>query len=161
MFNGNKIKDGLLVKDFSASIVSSTSVFISTEAHSLFLQSEHPTIITSHHSEKFPDSAEWCFSTNELVEVLSDSEPFKEIGLGYIRNIDLKCIEVELKSGELAIFERYNIQKCIVVGDFVKVVGGIHSGRTGFVDCVSGPDISILETFSKEVLYFYLEIVQY
>ena len=76
-------------------------------------------------------------------------------------NVDSKCIEVELKSGELAIFERYNIQKCIVVGDFVKVVGGIHIGHTGFIDCMSGPDISILETFSKEVLYFYLEIVQY
>ena len=161
MFNSDKFEDGLLVKDFSTSIVSSMSVFISTEAHSLFLQSEHPTIITSHCSEKFPNPAEWCFSTNELVEVLSDSEPFEEIGLGYIRNVDSKCIEVELKSGELAIFERYNIQKCIVVGDFIKVVGGIHIGRTGFVNCVSGPDISILETFGKEVLYFYLEIVQY
>ena len=136
MFNGNKFKDGLLVKDFSASIVSSTSVFISTKAHSLFLQSEHPTIITSHCSEKFPNPAEWCFSTNELVEVLSDSEPFEEIGLGYIHNINLKCIKVELKSGELAIFERYNIQKCIVVGDFIKIVRGIHSGHTGFIDCV-------------------------
>ena len=137
------------------------SVFISTEARSLFLQSEHPTIITSHCSEKFPDPAEWYFSTNELVEVLSDSEPFEEIRLGYICNIDSKCIKVELKSGELVIFKRYNIQKCIVVGDFVKVVRGIHSGHTGFIDCVSGPDILILETFGKEVLYFYLEIVQY
>ena len=155
MFNGDKFKDGLLVKDFSASIVSSMSVFISTEAHSLFLQSQHPTILMNHCSEKFPDPAEWCFSTNEMVQVLSDSEPFEEIGLGYICNVNLKGIKVELKSGKLVIFERYKILKCIGVGDFVKVVGGMHRGHVGFVNCVSGPDISISETFSEEVLYFF------
>jgi hypothetical protein len=160
MFNGDKFEDGLLLKDFSASTVSSTSVFISTEAHSLFLQSGHPTMLRSHRSVKFPDPAEWCFSTDELVQ-WRVSEPFEKMGLGYIRNVDSKCVEVELKSGELAIFERYDILKRIVVGDFVKVVGGIHSGLMGFVDCTSGADISIVETFGKEVLYFYMELVNH
>ena len=155
MFKGDKFENGLLVKDFGASTVSSMSVFISTEAHSLFLQSQHPTILTNHCSEKFPDSTEWCFSTDEMVQVLSDSDPFEEIGLGYIHNVNLKGIEVEFRSGELAIFERYNILKCIGVGDFVKVVGGMHRGHVGFVDSVSGPDISISETLGEEVLYFF------
>ena len=47
------------------------------------------------------------------------------------------------------------------VGDFIKVVGGMHRGRVGFVDCVSGPDISISETFGKEVLYFFMKIIKY
>ena len=155
MFKGDKFENGLLVKDFSTSTVLFTSVFISTEAHSLFLQSQHPTILMNHRSEKFPNPTEWCCSTNEMVQVLSDSEPFKEIGLGYICNIDLKGVVVEFKSGELAIFKWYNILKCIGVGDFVKVVGGMHRGHEGFVNCVSGPDILISETFSEEVLYFF------
>ena len=155
MFKGDKFENGLLVKDFSTPTVLSMSVFISTEAHSLFLQSQHPTILMNHRSEKFSNPAEWCFSTNEMVQVLSNSEPFEEIGLGYIHNINLKGIKVELKSGKLVIFERYKILKCIGVGDFIKVVGGMHRGLVGFVNCVSGPDISISETFGEEVLYFF------
>jgi transcription elongation factor SPT5 len=159
MFNGDKFENGLLIKDFSASAVSSASVFISSEAHSLFLKSQHRTILESDHAVKIPNPAEWRFSTDELVVVLPDEKPFKRIGLGHIRNVDSKYVEVELVSGELGNFrvKWYNILKRFEVGDFVKVVGGMHSGRMGFVDHVDGPDISISETFGAEVLYFYTE----
>ena len=105
-----------------------SSIFLVTILWLAPSESQHPAILTNHCSEKFPNPTEWCFSTDEMVQVLSDSEPFKEIGLGYICNVNLKGIEVEFKSGELVIFERYNILKCIGVGDFVKVVGGMHRG---------------------------------
>jgi len=43
------------------------------------------------------------------------------------------------------------------VGDFVKVVGGVNSGQMGFVNCVDGPDISIVETLDEKVMYFSME----
>ena len=113
-FNSDKFEHRLLLKDFSASAMSSASVFISTEVHSLFLQSQHPTILTSNHSEDFPNPVEWCFFTDELVHTLyesSDCNLDAEVQQQYkgslenIRNIELKHIEVELKSGELATFE--------------------------------------------------------
>ena len=73
------------------------------------------------------------------------------------------CTKVELKSdaqsGALLNLEWYNVEKHIVVGDFVKVVGGVHSGQMGFVNCVDHSDISIIETLGKEVWYFSLEIL--
>ena len=113
-FNSDKFKHGLLLKDFGASAVSSTSVFISTEVHSLFLQSQHPTILVSNHSEDFPNPVEWCFFTDELVHALyesSDRNLNAEVqqqykgSLGNICNIESKHIKVELKSGELVTFE--------------------------------------------------------
>ena len=153
MFNGDKFEDGLLLKDFSASAVSPASVFISTKAHSLFRKSQHLTILKSDDADKFPNPAKWCFSTDEPVKVLSDLKPSRQIGLGYIRSVDSKYVEVEPVSGQLGNFrvKWYNILKCFEEGDFVKVVGGMQSGRMGFVDCVDGPDISILETFVEEV----------
>jgi transcription elongation factor len=157
LFNGDKFEDGLLVKDFGASAVSSASVLISTEIHSLFLKSQHPTILSSNRLDEFPNPAEWCFFTGEQVKVFCDSESSKGRP-GYIRNVESVSVEVELESGELVILKDwYNIQKCVRVGDFVKVVGGVQSGRMGFVDHVSGPDISIIEKLGEEVLYFYIE----
>ena len=158
-FNGDKFEDGLLVKDFGASAVSSASVFISTEAHSLFLQSPHPSILESKRRNDFPNPAEWKLFIGELVQALSDEG--KGMGLGYIRKVDSMCVEVELnsgaQSGALLNLEWYNVEKHIVVGDVVEVVGGVHSGRMGFVDCVDRSDISIVETLGKEVWSFSLE----
>jgi transcription elongation factor len=156
-FNGDKFEDGLLVKDFGASAVSSTSVFISTEAHSLFLQSPHPSILESKQRNTFPNPAEWQLFPGELVQALSDEG--KVIGLGHVRDVDSMYAEVELQSGTLLNLDWYNIEKCIGVGDFVEVVGGVYRGRTGFVDCVDGSDTSIIETLGKEVWFFSLENV--
>jgi transcription antitermination factor NusG len=155
-FNGDKFEHGLLVKDFGASAVSSTSVFISTEAHSLFLQSPHPLILACNRRNNFPNPAEWNLSPGELVHALSDDG--KEIGLGHICKVDSRYAEVELKSGELLNLDWHNVGKYIRVGDFVEVVAGAHTGRKGFVDHVDGCDISIIETQGEEVcIVFSLE----
>jgi len=151
-FNGNQFKDGLLVKDFGTSAVSSASVFISTEAHTFFLQSPHPSILESKQRNTFPNPTEWQLFPGELVQALSDEG--EGIGLGHVRNVDSMYTEVELKSGILLNLDWYNIEKYIGVGDFVEVVGGVYHGRTGFVDCVDGSDISIIETLGKEVWFF-------
>jgi hypothetical protein len=144
------------VKDFSASAMSSASVFISTEAHSLFLQSPHPLIVACNRRNNFPNPAEWNLFPGELVHALSDDG--KRIGLGHICKVDSRYAEVELKSGELLNLDWYNIGKYIQVGDFVEVVAGAHSGRKGFVDHVDDRDISIIETLGEEVcIVFSLE----
>jgi len=114
LFNGDKFKHRLLLKDFGTSAVSSASVFISTKVHSLFFQSQHPTILASNHSEDFPNPVEWYFFTDKLVHALYESSDHNldaEVqqqykgSLGNIHNIKLKHINVELKSGELVTFE--------------------------------------------------------
>ena len=160
-FNGDKFEDGLLVKDFDASAVSSTSVFFSTEAHSLFLQSQHQSIlaIVGNPSKKFPSPAEWGFFIGELVNTFFDypNGTYRVTGQGYLRNVKSNHVEVELKSGELLDLAWCDVLKVIHVGDFVEVVGGVHKGRMGFVDRVDDPDISVVETLGEEVLYFYME----
>ena len=110
-------------------------------------------------SGKFPNPDEWDFFAGELVQAFSESsdDTYEGIGLGYIRNVESKYIEVEFKSGALLNLKWYNVLKRIGVGEFVEVVGGVHKGRMGFVDGVDGPDISIVETLGEEVLYFSLE----
>jgi len=125
-FNGDQFEDRLLVKDFGASSMSSTSVFISTEAHTFFLQSPHPSILESKQRNTFPNPAEWQLFPGELVQALSDEG--EEIGLGHIHNVDSMYAEVELKSGILLNLDWFNIEKYIGVGDFVEVVGGVHHG---------------------------------
>lgn len=154
-FNGDRFEDGLLVKDFGASAVSSAPAFISTEAHSLFLQSPHPLILACNRRNDFPNPAEWNLFPGELVHALSDDG--KKVGLGHICQVNSKYAEVELKSGELLGLDWYNVDKYIRVGDFVEVVAGVHSGRKGFVDHVDHCDISIIETQGEEVLFFSLE----
>jgi len=147
-FNSDQFEDGLLVKDFGASAMSSASVFISTEAHTFFLQSPHPSILESKQRNTFPNPG-------ELVQALSDEG--KGIRLGHVRNVDSMYAEVELKSGILLNLDWYNIEKYIGVGDFVEVVRGVYRGRTGFVNCVDGSDISIIETLGKEVWFLFFE----
>jgi len=125
-FNGDQFEDGLLVKDFGASAVSSTSVFISTEAHTFFLQSPHPSILESKQRNTFPNPTEWQLFPGELVQALSDEG--EGIGLGHVRNVDSMYAKVELKSGILLNLDWYNIEKYIGVGDFVEVVRGVYRG---------------------------------
>jgi hypothetical protein len=110
-------------------------------------------------SGEFPNPGEWHFFPGELVRAFSESSYgiYGGIGQGYIRNVESEYIEVELKSGALLSLKWYNVLKCIGVGDFVEVVGGVHKGRMGFVDGVDNPDISIVETLGEEVLYCSLE----
>ena len=160
-FNGDKFENGLLVKDFDASAVSSTSVFFSTEAHSLFLRSQHQSIlaIVGSPSKTFPSPAEWVFFIDELVVVFSESPcgVDKVVGRGHLRNVESNRVEAELKSGKLLDLAWCDVLKVFQVGDFVEVVGGVHRGRMGFVDRVDDPDISVVETLGEEVLYFYME----
>ena len=149
------------MKDFDTSAVSSTSVFFSTEAHSLFLRSQHQSIlaIVGSPSKTFPSPAKWVFFIDELVVVFSESPcgVDKVVGRGHLRNVESNRVEAELKSGELLDLAWCDVLKVFQVGDFVEVVGGVHRGRMGFVDRVDDPDISVVETLGEEVLYFYME----
>ena len=104
-FRGNKFKDGLLLKDFGASNVS-LAVSISTKAHSLFLQSQHPLILgltSGPMSREFFNPGEWHFFPGELVQAFSKSSYgiYGGIRQGYICNVNSEHIEVELKLGTL------------------------------------------------------------
>jgi transcription antitermination factor NusG len=138
-FNGCTFEHGLLVKELDSYSVSSFPVRISSEHHFLFLNSGHQTILKA----KFPPPLEWHFCLKELVKVMDGPHKDK---LAHIKAIMPELLEVDLSSGEGIIqLPWHKVCKQFVVGDFVKVVGGMHEGRTGWVHSVMESNISIIQ----------------
>lgn len=138
-FNGFTYEHGLLVKELDVYSVSTSPVFISSNLHILFLSSNHPAILKA----QFPPPLEWKFFLEELVYIIEGPHRGK---LGHIKLILPAHFDVDLNTMEgLFRLPWHNVRKHFVIGDFIKVVGGIHEGITGFVHSIAEDGISIIQ----------------
>ena len=96
------------------------------EYFELFRISRHPRLTT------FPRPSEWCFAEGDAVYILDDSYPpaFKS---GVISTIRDDSAELDTNEGIVCV-GWLNICKIIRVGDFVEVTGGMHEGKSGWVE---------------------------
>ena len=136
-----------MVKDYDAYSVSIKPVFISSQHHVLFLNSQHPTILKA----KYPPPQEWCFYLEEHVEVVEGKHKGK---LAHIKGINPELLDVDLDSGEGHVQLPWrNVRKHFTIGNFIKVVGGINKERTGFIQGITEHSISIVQKESAKFVH--------
>jgi hypothetical protein len=146
-FNGSTFEHGLLVKDLDTSSVSSEHVFISAELRSLFLHSPHPAIQSASLHQRFPSPLEWSFFPGEPVQITKGPHEGER---AQVQLVQSGSLSLELSSSEIVILPWYAVQKWLVDGSLVKVVGGVHAGRTGIIESVIHSNIRVVDKKGDE-----------
>ena len=127
---------GLIRKRYNLPAVVLNVNDIPTNFFTLFLDSKHPTVLSC----PFPRPEEWTFEEGESVVVRSTKKS------GTVHAIKRDWLEVELASGEGVVAIPWcNVHKSVALSDFVRITAGPLCGTTGWVDCVNGDTIHILE----------------
>ncbi|KIL56839.1 hypothetical protein M378DRAFT_16731 [Amanita muscaria Koide BX008] len=111
-FNGLTFDHGLLRKTFKPSSASGYPI--------------HPSLF-----EKPNRPLEWDFSPEDKVILVSCWRKGQNT---IVMAVEECALEVEVSTGEVISVPWNDVQKDIKIGSFVKVLCGLHSGETGWVD---------------------------
>ena len=129
---------GLLLLKFDLHSISPNSAGISSRILALFNLS-HPAITGS----KFPCPEEWIFEEGEWVIVSSEKE-------ATIAAVKFTHLEVDLATNEgIKTVSWYSVCKIFSTGDFVSVMSGPLMGMMGWVECIVGDTVYLLEYKEK------------
>lgn len=130
--------DGLLYKLFDYSSLSGLAFEISWSLSSMF------AFALAHRDDvdltQRPRPQEWIFFEEEKVVVRPSGKH------GIIRSLVPKHAEVEYEDGELQRVFWYNMQKDIVVGNFVTILNGPSQGYEGWVIELTGDAAKVLNS---------------
>ncbi|KAM6503162.1 hypothetical protein JOM56_000105 [Amanita muscaria] len=127
-FNGLTFDHGLLRKTFKPGSAV-PNVLVPSNVVITFCQSGYP--IHPSLFEKPNRPLEWDFSPDDKVILVSR---WRKGQNAIVVAVEERALEVEVSTGEVISVPWNDVQKDIKIGGFVKVLCGLHSGETGWVD---------------------------
>lgn len=113
---------GLLSKPYNYHSISLQVTDMPWRQLALFILSDHPNILDS----RPPRPSEWSFAENDKITVLSSNKH------GVILAADADYTEVEISSEGTHHIPWYDIQKNLIVGDYIRIISGCHQGKKGW-----------------------------
>lgn len=125
-FGGNTFEYGLIVKLYDFYSVSTTVSSVPLVLFNSFFESQHPELLKA--LSTIPRPSEWHFAEGDEVYYLSDFDK-----KGIIKTLRAESAEVATSGDSVVSASWMHIHKVIRVSDFVKVTGGVHQGREGWV----------------------------
>jgi transcription elongation factor len=147
-FRGNRFKHGLVVKFYVFDSVSTNVPCMPYEMCCLFLESQHPRLITARST--FPKPSEWHFASGDEVYSLDFTHGVSVNGKrGHVTALRSNSVDFMTKEGVLNNVGWLFICKVIHEGDFVEITGGDYQGQTGWVDQVVYQKASIVRVLEK------------
>lgn len=123
---------GIVRKTYDLHSISSPVDQIPWNHFIMFFSSSHPEILP----ESLPRPQEWLFVIGDNITVCSLAKK------GKIAKIEGSCAEVETEEGLLRV-SWYNIRKHFVIGDYVRITGGLNLNANGWVIKV-GEDVAMI-----------------
>jgi transcription elongation factor len=161
-FNGLTFDHGLLRKTFKPGSAV-PNVLVPSNVVITFCQSGYP--IHPSLFEKPNRPLEWDFSPDDKVVLVSR---WRKGQNAIVVAVEERALEVEVSTGEVISVPWNDVQKDIKIGGFVKVLCGLHSGETGWVDKVDDGVLHIVQKHdnkddmaSIEASFFFFTIVNY
>jgi hypothetical protein len=152
-FQGNRFEHGLIIKSYVFDSISTTVSCMPFDTCCLFIESQHPKLITAHST--FPRPSEWQhFTEGDKVHTLTSSPARGESG--HITALQPNSVDLLTEKGVVRVGWLENLQD-IQVKDFVEVTGGNYQGQTGWVDQVTNQAASI----GRRMIYLCLNRLRY